>query len=704
MKQRKALILIVVLSLILAGYNSFAQTAEELLPKAIQLEEVKGELNEAIKIYQHIIDQHPGNRKVVAEAYFHLGMCFEKLGRQDAMKAYRELIKNYDDQKNIVARARDRLARLEQELAELNKEPEFRKIEIASKPQNGALSPDGKHLAFTSNNSVWLVPLHSNVGENIAGEPVRLTEVQGASNFNNEMSWSADGQYIAVNSWQNDEDFVYIIPVKGGAQRKIKMPSREGGYYPYRLSLSPDGEELVFSGLEPGVIPETRKFDVLNINVIPAEGGEPRKVSPGPGNLPSFSPDGNFIAYINNYEKKNPPEDVKQTRIDSELWIVNPSGDSPVRLTIADGNLRGPIWSPDGKYIAALSRTELGGKEITIYELSPDATSAHEVKVITLPGYGMGILAGWTPSDEIGVFILSESKSAIYTVSSAGGRSTQVTPYGAVAYSRWSPDGENITMEWGNENLDPPVQIAHVPASGGNISKVPWPEIPLMSAWPRGGYNLSPDGQKIVISAVEEPYGTENLLDLWVIPLVNGLPPVRLTNNESYEMYPCWSPDGKWMAFVDWNKSSDVNSFDAIYIISSDGGEPLQVTSANDTIGKGSIAFTPDGKRIAFFSGNAIRTIPVEGGKSEILLSGVNFDHKSRLAWSSDGSRIAYNHNGKVWLTDLSTGEKTDLKTGLPENYYVEDFDWSPDGQKITFIASTGEGYEFFLISNFMNF
>jgi dipeptidyl aminopeptidase/acylaminoacyl peptidase len=153
-----------------------------------------------------------------------------------------------------------------------------------------------------------------------------------------------------------------------------------------------------------------------------------------------------------------------------------------------------------------------------------------------------------------------------------------------------------------------------------------------------------------------------------------------------------------------WHKSSDVNSFDAIYVIPSDGDAPLQVTSANDTVGRGSIAFTPDGKRIAFFSGNAIRTIPVEGGKSEILLSGVNFDHKSRLAWSSDGSRIAYNHNGKVWLTDLSTGEKTDLKTGLPENYYVEDFDWSPDGQKITFIASTGEGYEFFLISNFMNF
>jgi Tol biopolymer transport system component len=206
----------------------------------------------------------------------------------------------------------------------------------------------------------------------------------------------------------------------------------------------------------------------------------------------------------------------------------------------------------------------------------------------------------------------------------------------------------------------------------------------------------------MVVSAVEEPYNTEKFLDLRVIPLGGGLPPVRLTNDESYEMYPCWSPDGKWVAFVEWHKSSDVKSFDAIYKIPADGGEPVQITFANDSVGRGSIAFTPDGKRIAFFSGDAIRSIPAEGGKSEVLLSGVKFDHKSRIAWSPDGSKIAFNGNGKIWITTLATGEKTELKTGLPENYYTEDFDWSPDGQKITFCSSSGMELEFWLISNFL--
>ena len=50
MNYRRTLIMILSISLLLGGYLSFAQTAEELLPKAIQLEEVKGELEQAIVI------------------------------------------------------------------------------------------------------------------------------------------------------------------------------------------------------------------------------------------------------------------------------------------------------------------------------------------------------------------------------------------------------------------------------------------------------------------------------------------------------------------------------------------------------------------------------------------------------------------------------------------------------------------------------
>ena len=49
MKIGKTLIMITAFGLTFGSYRSLAQTAEELLPKAIQLEEVKGDLDEAIK-------------------------------------------------------------------------------------------------------------------------------------------------------------------------------------------------------------------------------------------------------------------------------------------------------------------------------------------------------------------------------------------------------------------------------------------------------------------------------------------------------------------------------------------------------------------------------------------------------------------------------------------------------------------------------
>ena len=707
MKSKEILPVIMAVCLVLLSYRSFAQTAEELLPKAIQLEEVKGDLDEAIKTYQIIINNFPDNRKVVAEAYYRLGMCFEKLGRQDAMNAYREIVKNYTDQKDIVAMARDRLAKLEQALADLKKEPEFRKIRIASKTQNGVLSPDGKKLAFTSENGVWVVPLQGNIDPYIAGEPVCVATIPGVTNFFNMLAWSADGNWIAVNSGYEAEDYVYIIPTNGGEQRKIRLPNRKAGNFCFRLGLSPDGEKLVFSALKSDESTNNPYLvEKSHIYVIPSKGGEPKQISSAPGTSPSFSPDGKLIAYVTHYEKNEPPKSVRETRYDSELWLVNLSDNRSVRLDSADGRLAGPVWSPDGRFIATIGRTGLpGGHEIWIYPLSPDALSAGEPVVFELSGMSFGNLCGWTPGNKLGVFMRSPFRSAVYTVPSSGGKAVQVTPAGVVYYPRWSPDGKQIFLRWVKSDEIPPVQIVNVPAAGGNITKIPWPEIALMSRVPGGGHNISPDGHKLIVSATEEPYGPGNYPDLHVIPLDDGLH-VRLTNDNAGEKYPCWSPDGKWIAFVEWQETSNDDGFNAIYRIPAEGGEPVIISSAADSIGDGAIAFSPDGKNIAFFSEGKIKTIPVEGGETSDLVNDVQSGRHSNLVWSPDGSKIAYNaqSESKIWIITLATGEKTALKTGLPDDFWVSEFDWSPDGEKITFMTTSGDEPEFHLISDFMNF
>ena len=74
------------------------QQAQQLLSEAIYQEEVNGELEKAIELYQKIVTEFPNNRPVAAKAYFHMGMCYEKLGLHEAQKAYRALVNNYPDQ------------------------------------------------------------------------------------------------------------------------------------------------------------------------------------------------------------------------------------------------------------------------------------------------------------------------------------------------------------------------------------------------------------------------------------------------------------------------------------------------------------------------------------------------------------------------------------------------------------------------------
>jgi Tol biopolymer transport system component len=277
----------------------------------------------------------------------------------------------------------------------------------------------------------------------------------------------------------------------------------------------------------------------------------------------------------------------------------------------------------------------------------------------------------------------------------------QITPESiAPYYPRWSPDGERIYFRAFNE--DEKVTTVYVPAAGGDPVEVPLrSERWLVSIVPGGGLNVSPDGEMIVVSAYQEPYDPKEGVDVWTIP-VNGGRPTRLTSDGSFEGYPCWSPDGQWVAFTDRHEKSEDEGFKAIYIVPAEGGEIRQITSEEDSVGGGAIAFSPDGERIAFFSGGAIKTIPVEGGQPEVLVAEVRSGRHSQLAYSPDGLKIAHNAQAKIWIAPLDGGKPEELRTGLPKDVKLSEFSWSPDGKKIAFFASIGGEAEFWLISDFL--
>jgi len=69
------------------------------------------------------------------------------------------------------------------------------------------------------------------------------------------------------------------------------------------------------------------------------------------------------------------------------------------------------------------------------------------------------------------------------------------------------------------------------------------------------------------------------------------------------------------------------------------------------------------------------------------------------MAWSRDGKKIAYSSRGRIWAVSLDGGEPDEIKTGLGAK--ASHISWSPDGEKIAFTALQSGDTELRLMENF---
>jgi Tol biopolymer transport system component len=672
---------------------------------------VEGKLEEAIAIFREIIEKYPQNSPLAAKALFHMGLCYEKLGNQEAQKAYQRLIADYPGQKEEVALAKERLAKIAKVLAEEVKKPSFRKIRIPANPGNGVLSPDGKLLAFTSQGSVWVVPISGKVQFDLAGEPVRLTEPVGARNTGNILAWSGDGQWIAFNALDGQKVVIYVVSVSGGIPKKIPANlSRRSGYaFNLRLSLSADGKTLAFCAADMTSSEmkgeKSGPFLLHQLYTIPVDGGEAKRLTDKGATEPAFSPDGKRIAFIRPYLRENGKEH-------KDLWVMNSDGSKSIQMTEFTGSARGPAWSPDGKLIAfhyEPNDNSSFSDEIRIIAAPADGKPAEAPTKIKLPLESYSMLAGWGIDQKIGVLLASPQHQAVYTVPAGGGQATQVSPETATRFTgnedfagypchpRWSPDGKTVYFRWGKGH------IVGVPSQGGNLSPIhSSKETKLIEVLPGGGNDLSPDGKKIVFSASKE--GVRPLeVNIWTVPAEGG-EPTQITKGLAQERYPCWSPDGKRIAFISSTAKSKDDYVMNIYIVPAEGGEVRQLTTEADRVNYASVKWAPDGDQIAYFSlDKTINVKPLQGGEPRVVVKVENVHGHCELSWSPDGKELAYTSKGRIMVVSLGGGEAREIKTGIL-NEEVQNFhiDWSPDGKKFAFTAGFGGDEELWLMEDFL--
>src|SRR5205085_5167905 len=185
--------------------------------------------------------------------------------------------------------------------------------------------------------------------------------------------------------------------------------------------------------------------------------------------------------------------------------------------------------------------------------------------------------------------------------------------------------------------------------------------------------------------------------DIWVAD-EDGKNVQRLTVNRARDVYPRFSPDGKWIAF-----SSDRNGNLDVYIMPSSGGTPKQLTfnSAEDSV----LGWTPDGARVLFSSSRGesfmptLYTVSTDGG----METAAGVDMGVQGSYSPDGRRLAYNQKSQVYWRKYYRGAyQSDVMVadiGDKKFTQLTDFDgldswpmWSRDGE-IYFVSDRdGEG------------
>lgn len=499
---------------------------------------------------------------------------------------------------------------------------------------------------------------------------------------------------------------LYMLPVDGGRARRVTS----GMAMDSQPVWSPDGKDVLFVSDRSGA---------ENLWLMDAAGENLRQISLYDGNpvfvSPEWAPDGQSIVVTRFWADRNAYELWRFRPVPGNMGEVLRSTRAP-GATESDISSLGARFSPDGK---AIYMASLSGADPLFNDISPwsivrkDVATGAEDVILPAGKDGPSTVPRFRPA------VTPDGMSLVYGERRGGVTRLMVAPVDggeareigeidpdavlaaltndAISRFDFTPDGRGVLI-----NREGRIDI--LPLDGGEVAAVPFTAEIRQALGPLGRHqavieegplrarliqapDLSPDGRRIAFSSLGEIY---------VQPVEAGAAPVRLRADGVSGYHPAWSPDGRQIASVSWNREEG----GAIWISSVEGGEHQRADDGSAFYTHP--VFTPAGdaliavrspttgrletyKEYGQWREAELVRIPLDGSGVQVLASG---EIGGQPHFSGTPGEVLFNSDAGIEAVSLEGGARRVVTQALGPAWYfrenaqaADDLRVSPDGE-----------------------